>query len=69
MTVKELKSFLENCNEDLEIELLLCSHSHIYNDVVEEIGVVRNKIIAPLNSINIKNNDGYGIVLFSNLQD
>lgn len=69
MNVKELKSFLENCNEDLEIELLSCSHTHIYNDVNKEIGIINNETIVPLRSINIKNNDGYGVVLLSNLQD
>ncbi len=69
MNVKELKSFLENCNEDLEIELLSCSHTHIYNDVNKEIGTINNETIVPLKSINIKNNDGYGVVLLSNLQD
>lgn len=69
MNVKELKKFLENCNEDLEIELLSCSHTHIYNSVNKEIGIINNETIAPLKSINIKNNDGYGVVLLSNLQD
>lgn len=69
MKVKKLKEFLENCNEELEIEILSVSHTHIYNDVNKEIGIINNKIIVPLNSINIKNNDGYGIVLLSNLED
>lgn len=69
MTVKELKKFLENCNDELEVEMLSQSHTHIYNDVNKEIETINNEIIVPLRSINIKNNDGYGIVLLTNLED
>ena len=67
MTVKELKKFLENCND--ELEMLSQSHTHIYNSVNKEIGIINNEEIVPLRSINIKNNDGYGIVLLTNLED
>lgn len=69
MKIKELKKFLENCNDELEIEMLSQSYTHIYNSVNKEIGIINNEIIVPLRSINIKNNDGYGIVLLTNLED
>lgn len=69
MKIKELKKLLENCNDELEVEMLLQSHTHIYNDVNKEIGIINNEIIAPLRSINVKSNDGYGIVLLTNLED
>lgn len=69
MKIKELKKLLENCNDELEVEMLLQSHTHIYNDANKEIGIINNEIIAPLRSINVKSNDGYGIVLLTNLED
>lgn len=69
MKVRELKEFLENCKEDLEVELLTTAHTHLYDDVRREVGLIDHQYIVPLNSISIKNNDGYGHVILTNMNE
>jgi hypothetical protein len=67
--IKDLKELLKNCNDDLEVEVLIKSHEHLYNSVEKEIGIVNIEHIIPINSCNIKYDDGYGVVILSNIKD
>ena len=69
MKVKDIKEALENCSDELEIDMHIVSHQHLYSEMNDELGRVDINQRVPLNSVTIKNADGYGYVVLSNLRD
>lgn len=69
MRVKELKKILKKCNDVLEIQFICHTHEHLYNSLNKELGSIDIDHIVPVKSISIKNDDGYGYVILSNMED